>query len=165
MVEITCSAGHIAFVDDEDADLAALRWTSVVGSPTRVYPCRQQRIGPRSENKRRFIYMHRAIADRMGLEGHDIDHIDGNTLNNRRSNLRGVSRSENLRNLGGAYKNSKSGALGVNKAGQTWMARIRVGDTRLYLGRFKTQEEAVIARLEGEKKYWGVQPRRAKAHA
>ena len=152
-------------MDDEDADLADLKWTSVIGSKTRIYPCRQKRVGPRKEGRRLFLYMHRVIAERMGLEGAHIDHIDGNTLNNRRSNLRAVTPVENARNVVGARANSKSGALGVfpHKNGG-WVASIRVPDSRHYLGWFACLEDAVAARLDAEKRLWGVQPRRMGAH-
>ncbi len=165
MAEVKCSAGHVAVVDDEDADLAELRWTSVVSKNARVYAARQKRIGPRKENKRLHFYMHRVIADRMGIVGHDIDHIDGNGLNNRRANLRGATRAENLRNVKGSKINSKSGHLGVTFVSNRWRVDIRIPGKRYYVGRFKTLAEAVSARLAAERQHWGIQPRRAGAHA
>lgn len=166
MTEIRLSSGHVAVVDEEDADLAVLRWTAVIGSPTRIYASRQKRVGPRREGKRLSIYMHRVIAERLGLVGTDIDHIDGDTLNNRRDNLRAVSRRENTRNVRGPKAGSKSPYMGVTRHNIVgWTARIRIEGRRIYLGWFRTAEEANSARLAAERQHWGIQPRRAEAHS
>lgn len=84
----------------------------------------------------------------------DVDHIDGDKLNNSSTNLREVSISGNLRNKR-MYKNNTSGFTGVslNKGGR-WLASAarsrRPGDPRsvkVKLGTFATKEEAVAAVL------------------
>ncbi len=75
-----------------------------------------------------------------------IDHIDGDTANNRISNLRLTNRSGNAHNrrING---NSTSGAKGVcwHKQSGKWMASIRQGYTRRYLGLFSSVDEAAHA--------------------
>lgn len=99
MRTIPLTKGYIARLDDEDYDvLAAHKWTAVVTGKNikRVYAYR--RINWDNENRkwRGQIYMHRQI---MGAPaGMDVDHIDGDTLNNIRANLRVATRSENLAN-------------------------------------------------------------------
>jgi hypothetical protein len=66
---------------------------------------------------------------------HEIDHINSNPSDNRFCNLRHVTRSENMQNVeqGGWHFDKKSGK---------WQAMIRANKTRLYLGRFDTEERA-----------------------
>ena len=84
----------------------------------------------------------------------EIDHIDGNGLNNSLSNLRDVSHNENLRNQARA-KNNSSGVTGVvwNKQCGKWMAQIVADGTRHYLGLFVKFDDAVAARKSAEASY------------
>jgi hypothetical protein len=81
----------------------------------------------------------------------EIDHIDGNRLNNRLGNLRDVSRTENSRNMALRH-DSTSGITGVcwDKNRSKWIAQIRVNRIRLNLGRFNSFEEAIAARKAAE---------------
>lgn len=84
----------------------------------------------------------------------EIDHIDGNRLNNKIENLREVTRAENQRNLRTSSLNT-SDHVGVyfNKADKVWVATIGMCYERVYGGRFKTKEEAIFARKCLEQKY------------
>ncbi|MGZ6360767.1 MAG: HNH endonuclease signature motif containing protein [Ktedonobacterales bacterium] len=57
-------------------------------------------------------YLHRLIMD--APKGTTVDHINGDTLDNRRTNLRIVSNAENNANRQGAYSASKTGVRGVS---------------------------------------------------
>lgn len=83
-----------------------------------------------------------------------IDHIDQNRSNNRLSNLREVSNTENQKNARKRVDNT-SGKTGVtwNKLVNAWYARIGVNGVKVTIGRFDTKEEAIKARLEAEKLY------------
>jgi len=84
----------------------------------------------------------------------EIDHISGEKLDNRLSNLRVVSGSENRRNQK-LPANNTSGAIGVelrDRIGR-WQARIKFEGKNIHIGMFDTFEEAVAARKEAEKKY------------
>lgn len=83
-----------------------------------------------------------------------VDHINGNRTDNRWENLRAVTHSENMQNLGSALSNNKSGGLlGVSfsKQYQRYDAEITVNGKSKYLGRFKTSNEAHDAYLKAKK--------------
>lgn len=106
----------------------------------------------------RLVPSHRVVwALHHGDPGDkDIDHIDGDKLNNRIENLRLANRSQNNQNNPFPQSNNKtSGVRGVHfdKARGKWAAAIRVDGIDYKLGRFDTKEEAVFARKQGEAKY------------
>lgn len=72
-----------------------------------------------------------------------IDHIDGDRLNNRWSNLRDASALINAQNKRRARSDSKSGLLGASKHSDgRWQARIKADGRYRHLGLFDTKEEA-----------------------
>jgi hypothetical protein len=85
----------------------------------------------------------------------EIDHRDGDGLNNRIANLRCGTRTQNQRNQRLHAKN-KTGVRGVCLCKRTgrWQSHIGVGGKRLFIGRFETIEAAAAARKEAELKYW-----------
>lgn len=76
-----------------------------------------------------------------------VDHIDGDKLNNRWSNLRVVTQAVNNQNLRSARVGSKSGLIGAhwNKQDKKWQAGIRINGKNVHLGKFDTPEEAHAA--------------------
>lgn len=165
MKRIELTRGYSAIVDDEDADLAERRWRVNIGPHSSARPYGIRQWGPRGASKHE--YMHRVVAERAygPANGRHVDHINGDTLDNRRTNLRWLARAENQRNISGPYVTNKSGELGVYRRSETrWEATIGIDNTHKYLGSFKTKAEAVEARLKAEKELWGVQPRREEAH-
>ena len=84
----------------------------------------------------------------------EIDHIDGDTKNCRKYNMRFATRSENNRNQR-LRKDNSSGFKGVhwNKYANKWIAQINVDKKHYCLGRFKTVEEAVNVYNEAAVKY------------
>ncbi len=107
--------------------------------------------------ERKHIGLHLLILCKK--EGFEIDHIDGNGLNNTDENLRYASRSENSCHLTFLKKNNTSGAIGIyrDKRSGNWVAFITVNKKRYYSGRvFKNKEDAISARIELEEKYHGV---------
>lgn len=84
------------------------------------------------------------------------DHIDRNQLNNRKYNLRKATQKENSRNRT-KQKNNTSGFTGVSwhKRQQQWFAYIKFDKKLKYLGYFDNKKDAIIARLEAEKEYFG----------
>lgn len=84
----------------------------------------------------------------------EIDHINGDRLDNRAANLRVVQHSENMRNQR-IRSNNKSGVCGVfwcNTASR-WSANIKVNGRNKTLGHFDTIDEATRARREAEEKF------------
>lgn len=82
-----------------------------------------------------------------------VDHIDHNSLNNCRDNMRSVSQTENSRNCK-MSKNNKSGFNGVRKNRQgKWQARIKVGRVEHHLGTFTDIADAIAARKKANAKF------------
>lgn len=87
-------------------------------------------------------YMHRLI---MGAKkNQQCDHINGNRLDNRRSNLRLCSERQNHFNLKKRF-NNKSGYKGVSfdNSRKKWLAQIAIDGVNKYIGRFDSKMEAV----------------------
>lgn len=85
------------------------------------------------------IYFHRLLMN--ALPGQYVDHINGNTLDNRKANLRICTNQENCCNQK-LRSNNKSGIKGVRKVKNSWIAQINIAKKSTYLGSFKTAEEA-----------------------
>lgn len=87
-------------------------------------------------------------------DGMDIDHINRNGLDNRMSNLRLATRSENLQN---SVRRNKHGVKGVSlhKKSGLWRSEIMVNMRKVDLGYFKTKGEAAVARAKAAIRYHG----------
>ena len=92
--------------------------------------------------KRSTITMHQIIMS--SKPGEQIDHINGNGLDNRRKNLRICTASQNRMNRG-LQINNQSGAKGVDwmPKRNKWRARIQVGGKQIHLGVFKNKIDAI----------------------
>ena len=106
-------------------------------------------------NKRTIIYMHRLIMD-VTDTNIDVDHIKHKRYDNRKSQLRVATSSQNIRNSK-LSKNNTSGITGVWKDNKTnkWQAEIMLHKEKIYLGQYDTKEEAAKIRKEAEEKYFG----------
>lgn len=96
---------------------------------------------PRKKNNR-TVMMHREIMGRVP-RGFEVDHINGDRLDNRRENLRLATRSQNNANAI-LRKDNKAGARGVSfdvRSGK-WCASIAWNGRREWLGRHKTKAAA-----------------------
>jgi hypothetical protein len=82
-----------------------------------------------------------------------IDHINGCKTDNRIENLRSVDQKTNVENVLKARKHNKSGILGAFKSLDKFQSRIRINGKNVYLGRFKTAEEANAKFMEMKRKY------------
>lgn len=81
-----------------------------------------------------------------------IDHINGNTSDNRWVNLRQVTAQENQRNSK-LSKANKTGHTGITISSGKYIARIKVDQMMIHLGSFTTIDEAITSRLLAEKHY------------
>lgn len=115
------------------------------------------RIQLRKDGKCKKYFVHRLVAllfisNNKSNEKIMVNHKDGNKTNNHFSNLEWVTPSENnihaVKNgLAKGYNGTKqkrntSGYVGVTKAGSRWKSQIRVNNKLIYLGVYKTKEEA-----------------------
>ena len=145
-IEIPLPKGLKVVVDDIDADLAQFRWSTLTNPRGVVYARRESKTT-----------MHRVILERLigrPIASHEVaDHKNGNTLDNRRENLRVATRSQNQANRRVTPK--ESGYKGVGRNGKRWSARIRVNGNLLNLGTFDTPREAHEAYKEAAIKYHG----------
>ncbi len=151
MKQIPLTQGQVALVNDVDYKyLNQWKWCYNQG-----YVVRNSR---KSKTKRTIILMHRIIAERMSLniKGKDIDHIDMNTLNNRRSNIRIATRSQNQSNRN-KQQNNTSGYKGVGwkKQINKWQAYIAINRHQFHLGYFTSKIQAAKAYNEAAIKYFG----------
>jgi hypothetical protein len=89
------------------------------------------------------------------IVGDWCDHINRNTFDNRKNNLRECVQAENTRNKSIPSHNS-SGVIGVSyrKDRDKWRAFIHMNDTYIHLGYFINKDDAIKARLEAEKQYY-----------
>lgn len=90
-----------------------------------------------------------------------IDHINGDKTDNRKSNLRVCTQHQNSMNRK-LNSNNKSGYKGVSFNNQThkWKARIKFNYQNIALGEFDKIEDAIAARIEAEKLYFGEYSRK-----
>jgi len=112
-----------------------------------VSNCRGHFYAKRFEDGK-VLYMHRLIVGETP-RGFDVDHINGNGLDNRRSNLRVVSHSENLANTGPSKKRATNasrfkGVWFERRTGK-WCASLTVKGVRRNLGTFLSEENAARA--------------------
>jgi hypothetical protein len=130
--EIRLSNGMAAIVDDDDYDFL-MQWKWYFNGRYAMRCINGKTTG-----------MHRLIAGTPA--GVEVDHINGNKLDNRRANLRNCTRSENARNCSVRSDNT-SGYKGVfwHKQHGKWSARIKLNGKRHHLGDFDTPTEAGAA--------------------
>lgn len=98
-------------------------------------------------------YLHRIICNELELY---IDHIDGNPLNNKISNLRKCSNADNLKNRVKIPSNNTSGIIGVRfrKDRNKWYSEIQADGETIRLGSYANKEDAIKARKDAEEKYF-----------
>lgn len=137
---VPLTKGFQAIIDAADAPLiAAFTWSTKLGRHT-VYSRRNDQSGGKQVN----VLLHRFLLG--APEGAQVDHINGDGLDNRRANLRLASHAENLRNRR-LNANSASGLKGVywHKSSGRWAAQIQANGQRKRLGFFDTPEAAHAA--------------------
>lgn len=142
MKEIILNNDAIALVDDEDFEkIQKSNWHVT----PKGYAARGVNMG---NGKTKGYIMHREIMGLLHHDGKIVDHINGNKLDNRKSNLRICTNAENKSNCK-PYSNNKSGYKGVykEKKGRKYTAQIRVNGEIFYLGSFLDPKKASAAYL------------------
>ena len=143
--------GFTVLIDDDDWEMVSKFTWSRFGDKRSPYFHAYAGVECK---KQRFISLHRLIA--KASPNDIVDHISGNTCDNRKCNLRLCTRKENAMNMR-LKSNNTSGYKGASwiKKLQKWTAHIKVDGKVIYLGLFDTAELAYSAYCEAAKKYFG----------
>lgn len=150
MRKLPLSQGKVALIDNEDYKRSKqYKWFF----STTGYAVRSTHNGKKGGT----VYLHRYLLN--APRDKVVDHINGNKLDNRRSNLRLVTATDNKRNR--VTARSKSGQVGVywSKQNKKWNAQIGIDGKSKSLGFFDDLEKAVECRVAAEWQYWGFSSR------
>ncbi len=145
MKEIQLTQGKVALVDDEDYEwLSQWRWIARKQSGSDFYyACRTQRTSIDGERKVLVFWMHRVLLGLQYRDGLHGDHINHNTLDNRRCNLRVATASQNQGNsLKHKPKSSRYKGVHWSKAYQKWVATISLHGKQKFIGYCGREEDA-----------------------
>ena len=137
--KIPLTRGKFAIVDDAD-----FKWLNQWKWHCDVYGYATGRANRRGRGAPKIL-MHRLILDTP--KGAETDHINHNTLDNRRTNLRVVNRNQNNWNQQKIKDRGTSIYKGVcwNKKRKTWQAQIAFKKKNSVIGQFKTEHHAAVA--------------------
>lgn len=144
MAELSLSKGYVAIVDAADLPILNKFSWSVSEAPRRKpYAVASMGYGRKG---RKNVYLHRFLLEAQ--PGQMVDHINGNSLDNRRENLRLATGTQNNYNQF-KRKNSKSDYRGVsfdpNYADKPWVARGMIAGKCVHRSWHKTEKEAARA--------------------
>jgi hypothetical protein len=154
MNTIPLTQGLVAIVDDEDfAELSQHNWCAANG-----YALRRVMVAGVSHT----VFMHRYLM--APPDGMFVDHINGNRADNRRENLRVVTKLQNCHNMRSSRNQKKGKFKGVSwypgKGGGRWRAWIRVPGAKpqgrsKYLGSFGSADQAALAYDKAARELFG----------
>lgn len=152
MKEIELTNGKVALVDDDDYEKLILhKW--------QLYPygsCYAVRKGSKRIGEPRTVRMHREIMN--APKGIQVDHINGNGLDNRKSNLRFANTQQNAFNKEKRNINCTSKYKGVlqRKGSSTWIVRIKFNNRQFHLGSYKSETYAAAVYNVASRIMFGV---------
>lgn len=140
-------------IDADDADrVGQFNWRAAYREKGRCF------YAVRSQKREGMRHIEQAMHGFiLGMrEGFQVDHVHGRTLDNRKSQLRYATRSQQKMNSG-LYANNKTGRKGIywRERDQQWSASISVEGKQMHLGQFDRKEDAIFARQTAEQKYFG----------
>jgi hypothetical protein len=127
--------GYKTLVDDADADFGLFTWfVNSQGYVVRTQPT--------------MVRLHRAIMERMKgrwlKDDEEVDHINGNKLDNTRDNLRLATRSQNQQNRGPNGSRPYKGVYRSQAEADRWVAKITFEGEQEYLGTFRSPKRAAL---------------------
>lgn len=140
-VFVPLTKNHVAIVDAEDAERVLMyRWSVFTPTKSGIYAQGRVSFG---DGPKVSISLHRYIM--RPPKGLQVDHINGNGLDCRKSNMRVATRSQNCSNRGKHSGGQTSVYKGVRKVNRRWGAQIGKSGKHLHLGYFDTEIEAALA--------------------
>lgn len=128
--------------------------------PFSWYACHDQktnafyvRCDPTINGKKKSVYLHRFIKNCP--KGFVVDHINHNTLDNTRENLRVITATQNKQNRKGANKNSTTGIRGVSLDANSgkWKVQYKLNNKKVHVGLYDDLKEAEKAAIEVRKEH------------
>jgi hypothetical protein len=157
METIALTQGERSIIDGVDRQwISEHRWYAVKQRKRRdCYAERKITIS----GKRAHIFLHQAVWEMHNgpiPAGMEIDHINGNGLDNRLRNLRLATRSQNMYNRRKlTTTSSKFKGVSYAKREGRWVAYIRQNRSRIHLGYFETELDAALAYDEKARELFG----------
>lgn len=146
MKKINLTKGKFALVDDRDYEwLNQYKWLA-----TNRYAARATYVT--GNGKQTWIFMHKLIAN--APKNMEVDHINHNTFDNRRKNLRVATHQQN------SFNHPGYGTRGITKVtnrplNKPYCVRLMINGKNLFLGYYGTIEEAQEAWKRAATKYYG----------
>lgn len=143
MKTIPLTKGYFTKVDNDDyKKFAKYRWYALTDCRNNLYVRAMRSV--QKNNKVYNIHLSREIMN--APKGMDVDHINGDKLDNQKSNLRICTHSENMKNRKRG-KNNTSGYKGVSfhKNGNKWRAYIKINGKPKTIGYYDSSKDAAIA--------------------
>ena len=144
-MEIPLTQGKVALIDDDDYELICLyKWHAHCTMDGRWY----------AKASSGQLSMHRLIMNPADVM--EIDHIDGDGLNNQRSNLRVCTSTQNKGNMKKAQgKSSRYKGVCWDYSRNKWIVHIHKNNRQFHLGRFENEEDAARAYDAAAKEFFG----------
>lgn len=143
MKKIQLTQGKVAIVDDDDYDeLIKYKWYAHAMGRKKIFY-----YAVRHDTQHKLIRMHDTILQHTA-KSLVVDHIDGDSLNNRRNNLRLVTPRQNCQNR---HHEKTSKYCGVSRLGNRWRSQIRYLGKKRHLGLFKNEDDAHVVYLVADR--------------
>jgi hypothetical protein len=148
MKNIALCTGESVMVDDEDFErLSAYRWRRMTSSSGGKYAMTSLPRPPGIRKSGKTVMMHRIVMN--APKGMQVDHINGNALDNRKENLRLLEGTRNLRAFRRKKPNATSRYMGVSFSKNGWEVKCTFRKDgilhKIHVGRFKSEVEAALA--------------------
>lgn len=135
-MSLVLSRNEMTILDEQDWNLLSpFKWSCVVPNGSHKYAVRM--------DGKQYVYMHRVIMEATSTQL--VDHINGDTLDNRRSNLRFATKSQNSINSSKSSGVSKFKGVWYRNRKKPWVAEISKDGFKHRLGSYTTEIEAAQA--------------------